>query len=372
MANFWDNDEVVTDAAPSKVNFWDFDEIVELLDVATTPDTSPVSEDPDREFFQSGVGMEDRIFEPELDAADVATDLQVMQPPVADTVSRPLTSQERTSLSDRGSEITSSQMSPIVDSTGSFDNTELQSSISDSIRNPIKQALLKGSVEVETGGLGPVSENYYPYRQAALSSAWKRRMDADGLGPNASGVEIFNSVYANRNGNGNYASGDGNNFRGRGLIQITGRNTYQGVQDILEEQGVDINIITNPDLVNDPKYALPVAIAFLEFAGLDDASAETMTTKKLNNKINSGAGRDIAEDRWEEVVDVLRAAGMTTKANEFELRNEYAAQQRAGTPVDGSIGPNSRTAMRNYLANQNVPVPQGITDDELVVLVNKN
>jgi GH24 family phage-related lysozyme (muramidase) len=77
MANFWDNDEVVTDAAPSKVNFWDFDEIVELLDVATTPDTSPVSEDPDREFFQSGVGMEDRIFEPApVDTAAPETSLR--------------------------------------------------------------------------------------------------------------------------------------------------------------------------------------------------------------------------------------------------------------------------------------------------------
>jgi len=82
MANFWDNDEVVTDAAPSKVNFWDFDEIVELLDVATTPDTSPVSEDPDSTGYQSTVPEDQRIFEPELDAADVAPDLQVMQSPV--------------------------------------------------------------------------------------------------------------------------------------------------------------------------------------------------------------------------------------------------------------------------------------------------
>ena len=83
MANFWDNDEVVTDAAPSKVNFWDFDEIVELVDTATTPAApAPVSEDPDRTGYQSTVPEDQRVFEPELDAADVATDLQVMQPPV--------------------------------------------------------------------------------------------------------------------------------------------------------------------------------------------------------------------------------------------------------------------------------------------------
>jgi peptidoglycan hydrolase-like protein with peptidoglycan-binding domain len=76
MANFWDNDEVVTKAetakvtetTPAKGNFWDFDEIVELVDTATTKaDPAPVSEDPDRQFFQSGVGMEDRTFEPEAE-----------------------------------------------------------------------------------------------------------------------------------------------------------------------------------------------------------------------------------------------------------------------------------------------------------------
>jgi len=78
MANFWENDEVVelvvqpevTVEAPKAettgTNFWDKDTVVGLIDLATTPqEPAPVSEDPDRQFFQSGVPEEQRMPEPE-------------------------------------------------------------------------------------------------------------------------------------------------------------------------------------------------------------------------------------------------------------------------------------------------------------------
>lgn len=79
MANFWDNDEVVELGVQPEVaaqaqkaentgtNFWDKDTIVGLTDLAATSETpAPISEDPDRQFYQSGVSLEDRVFEPEL------------------------------------------------------------------------------------------------------------------------------------------------------------------------------------------------------------------------------------------------------------------------------------------------------------------
>ncbi len=46
--------------------------------------------------------------------------------------------------------------------------------------------------------------------------------------------EIANRVYANRMGNGNEASGDGYRFRGRGFIQLTGKDNYLQIQKALK------------------------------------------------------------------------------------------------------------------------------------------
>lgn len=63
MGNFWDNDEVIpvqlpqeTEEEPNQINFWDKDEVVSISE-------EPVSENPDRQFYQSGTSMEDRVFD---------------------------------------------------------------------------------------------------------------------------------------------------------------------------------------------------------------------------------------------------------------------------------------------------------------------
>lgn len=56
--------------------------------------------------------------------------------------------------------------------------------------------------------------------------------------------KIANRVYANRMGNGDEASGDGFKFRGRGYIQLTGRNNYTSFSKFIGE-----DCVANPDLV---------------------------------------------------------------------------------------------------------------------------
>ena len=286
-----------------------------------------------------------------------------------------LSSTERSALSDRGSEVNISRSYKITDDTDRYSNEQLNQAVDKTVRNPIKKALLAGTIDVEVGDNGPVTEGagyrlaraYEMFDDSVVNEALaslpeeEQKRIRDGEASNALGMAIFDRRYDG-----------GSAYRGRGLIQITGRSNYQAVQNILQEQGIDIDLVNNPELVNDNRYALPAALAFLEHAGMTDSVAEDMSTKRLNNMINSGANREIAEERWDSVISTLRAAGLDDEADKLELRNEYQAQETVGTTVDGAIGPNSRTAMRSWLQENNITIPEDATDMDLVVLVNRN
>lgn len=98
---------------------------------------------------------------------------------------------------------------------------------------------------------------------------------------------LANFVYANRMGNGDAQSGDGYKYRGRGLIQVTGRSNYQGCGKAL---GLDL--LNDPDLLLQPRNAALSAGWFWSSRGLnaladdrtDDNDLEDFTaiTKAIN------------------------------------------------------------------------------------------
>jgi putative chitinase len=100
----------------------------------------------------------------------------------------------------------------------------------------------------ETGGkMQPVCENL-DYSAKGLLRSFPRHFSATALAAYRHCPEkTANRLYANRMGNGNEASGDGWRFRGRGLVQITGRRNYR-----------TFGIERDPDKALDPETAVRI------------------------------------------------------------------------------------------------------------------
>ena len=76
----------------------------------------------------------------------------------------------------------------------------------------------------------------------------------------ADNERFFNTVYAGKLGNGDFASGDGFRYRGRGIFQLTGRDNYRKYGGMLRPP---VDLETNPELANDPKIAVEVAVVYM-------------------------------------------------------------------------------------------------------------
>lgn len=144
----------------------------------------------------------------------------------------------------------------------------------------------------ESGGFSRFTENLN-YSADSLAKTWKRFRNADGS-PNdiAKSIarnphEIANAVYNSRMGN-RPDSDDGWNYRGRGAIQITGRDNYNAVSKVMAQYGViesPENIMASPDYLAEYPYCLSSACAFWVMNNLSRYVGDFTT---LTRKINGG------------------------------------------------------------------------------------
>jgi len=129
---------------------------------------------------------------------------------------------------------------------------------------------LRENLNYSADGLRKIFGKYFP--TDALAAQYARQPE-----------KIANRVYSSRMGNGDEASGDGFKFRGRGYIQLTGKENYAAFDKIVEE-----DILANPDLVA-TKYPLLSAAFFFNKNNLwaicdkgDSIDVVTMVTKRVN------------------------------------------------------------------------------------------
>ena len=273
----------------------------------------------------------------------------------------------------------------LTDDDDNFSQSELSNAMSSIQDNTWYSALVLGTNTFETGGDGLVDEvslsrqnimDLPDERKAngQAKNAIRRRLENAGIVTvdNAitdlySAEAVFNARYGNREDLGNTQEGDGNRFKGRGLVQLTGRRNYTTIQNRLAAKGIDIDLVGNPELANDPRYALPIALAYLQ--SINEQNAREMGPYKLTRLININEDQRDTTRRW-----AAFTANLTgTDAMDARLSNEKDAQRTAGltgNAVDGNIGRQSIAAMTAYLEGEGTTIPENATGYDLVRLVN--
>jgi putative chitinase len=101
------------------------------------------------------------------------------------------------------------------------------------------------------------------------------------------------SAYEGRTDLGNTYKGDGVKFKGRGYIQITGRNNYAACSKALFG---DQTLLTNPDLLSTPQYAMLSALWFWQDRGLNE-QADKQFFFTISVRIN-GKNKEGVPNNW--------------------------------------------------------------------------
>lgn len=152
---------------------------------------------------------------------------------------------------------------------------------------PERAAHFFGQTAHETGEFKIFTENLN-YSTKGLLTTFKKYFinEATALPYERNPEKIANRVYAGRMGNGSSETGDGYKFRGRGAIQLTGRENYKGFSVYLNKP----EIMTNPDLVS-TTYSFESALYFFErnkLWSICDQGVNDTTILTLTKRINGG------------------------------------------------------------------------------------
>jgi putative chitinase len=153
------------------------------------------------------------------------------------------------------------------------------------ITNPLRLAHFLAQCGHESGGFKAVQENlnysadglkkiFPKYFPGNLNESYARQPE-----------KIAARVYASRMGNGDEASKEGFKFRGRGYIQLTGKQNYTNFAKFIGE-----DTVANPDLVA-TKYPLASAAFFFDsnkLWSICDKGADDATVTAVTKRVNGG------------------------------------------------------------------------------------
>jgi len=154
------------------------------------------------------------------------------------------------------------------------------------LNTPLRLAHFLAQAGHESGGFKAVNENLN-YGAKGLLGIFKKYFPTEAKAAlyERKPEKIANLVYGGRMGNGDEATGDGYKFRGRGYIQLTGRDNYVAFSKAINE-----DLTMNPDLVA-TKYPLLSAAWFFHKNGLHkiaDGGATDAVVTSVTKRVNGG------------------------------------------------------------------------------------
>jgi len=212
----------------------------------------------------------------------------------------------------------------------------------------------------ESGGFRFVEENLN-YSAKALDSVFGKYFkngERDAKEYARKPEKIANVVYGNRMGNGDEDSGDGWQFKGRGYIQLTGRNNYTSFAE-----SVDMDLDECIDYLKTPKGALESALWFWDTNKLNKY-CDKHDVKGMTKRVNGGYnGLEDREEKWEKVLQLLGGAS-AEPVEEKPVQNTdvvlrmgttgsdvVAMQEALGLVGDGKFGPNTKRVVKQFQMN---------------------
>lgn len=172
------------------------------------------------------------------------------------------------------------------------------------INTPLRVAHFMAQVCHESGNFKYTSENLN-YSAKALRAVFGKYFPTDEMAEEYARQteKIASRVYADRMGNGDEASSEGWMYRGRGLIQLTGKDNYQNYSDAC---GVDV--VAEPDRVaEDPALCVGAAAWYWDSRNLNQY-ADGDDIKTVTKRINGGYHG--LEDREEKLANAKQVLGI--------------------------------------------------------------
>lgn len=179
-----------------------------------------------------------------------------------------------------------------------------QAMMESGIAAPVAQAMFIAQTGHESVGFSQVVESFNYTPDALLRTFGKHftPVQAQSYGRTpvhpADQAGIANRVYANRMGN--TAPDDGWRYRGRGLMQVTGRRNYAACS-----QALAADLLLTPQLLEEPDYAARSAAWFWQVSGCNDVAGDiNAVTRRINGGLNGLEDRTVRFERAKSVLGV--------------------------------------------------------------------